>query len=93
MTQSNNEVLTNALLEILDNQLRAFDPPETKETYNRLVAEGYPEEQARILLATAIWMEINMMMKEMEPFNRKRFVATLLELPDSLPLEMRTRSW
>ena len=84
MTESNGQILRDALLEILDNQLRAFDPPETKETYNRLIAEGYSEEETRNFLAAAIGMEINEMMREMEPFDRERFVATLRELPDSL---------
>lgn len=84
MTESTGQILRDALLEILDNQLRAFDPPETKETYNRLIAEGYSEEETRNFLAAAIGMEINEMMRKMEPFNHERFVATLRELPDSL---------
>jgi len=84
MTEGNKQMLRDVLSEVLDNQLRAFDPPETRETYNRLVAEGYSDEQTRHFLAAAIWMEINVMMQEMKPFNRERFAATLRELPDSL---------
>lgn len=84
MKASNGQILRDALLEILENQLRDFDPPETKETYDRLIAEGYSEKETRHFLAAAIGMEINEMMRDMEPFNRDRFVATLRELPDSL---------
>jgi hypothetical protein len=31
-------------MEVLDNQLRENNPPETKETYERLLAQYQPEE-------------------------------------------------
>jgi len=73
--------LAQVLLQVVDNQLKALDPPETNETYTRLISEGYSRKQARNFLAAAVRMEINEMMKNLEPFNRERFVTILHELP------------
>ena len=35
-----NPVLKHAILEVVNKQLKDLDPPETKETYDRLVAGG-----------------------------------------------------
>ena len=35
-----NPHLKAAILEVVDNQIRDNDPPETKKTFNRLMKEG-----------------------------------------------------
>jgi len=42
--------LTAAILEAVDNQLRDSNPPEAKETYDRLIASGISDKEARRLL-------------------------------------------
>ena len=42
-----NPYLKATLLEVVDNQLNDNDPPETRETLNRLIADGYSEEKAK----------------------------------------------
>lgn len=37
--------LTAAIMEAVDNQLRDLNPPEAKETYDRLVASGIPTKK------------------------------------------------
>lgn len=85
MTPKTNPRLRQATLEILDNQLKNNDPPETKETYHRLLAEGFSKKKARDLLAAAILIEVYDMLTEMKPFNRERFVNTLNDLPEIHP--------
>lgn len=45
------EIARRAILDIVKNQIRDNYPPETKETLNRLIAEGISEEEATKLIA------------------------------------------
>ena len=74
--------VTKAILEVVDNQLRSGDPPETKTTYDRLLDLGYSRSETRKLLSYALLTEMNQMIKEMKPFNRKRFSKRLRRLPE-----------
>ena len=42
-----NPHLRDAILEVVENQLHDNDPPETRETFQRLLAETYTEEEAK----------------------------------------------
>jgi hypothetical protein len=42
-----NEKLKAMVLEVVDNQLRDHTPPETRETYQRLLKEGFSDREAR----------------------------------------------
>jgi hypothetical protein len=81
-----NSHLRATTMEVLDNQLRESNPPETKETYERLLAEGHSVEQARELIASVILAEIYEVLKQKQPFNQERFIAALKMLP-RLPWE------
>jgi len=76
-----NPRLRGAFLEVVDNQLRDNNPPETKETLERLMAEGYSAESAKDLIAQAVAVEAYIVMKTQAPFNRERFVRNLMALP------------
>jgi hypothetical protein len=77
-----NEAAKQAILEVVANQLRDNNPPETKETYARLKTAGYSDEDARILIGQVVICEIFDVLKRGEVFNRERFVARLTKLPD-----------
>lgn len=81
-----NPQLGAAILEIVDTQLRDGTPPETRQTFERLVAAGYTPEGARQLLAHVVVREIFAVMSRGEPYNQARFVAALERLP-KLPEE------
>jgi hypothetical protein len=53
-----NENLKNAVLEIVDNQLRDNTPPETRQTYQRLLKEGYNDQETRELIGVVVSSEI-----------------------------------
>ena len=81
-----NERLNKAILEVVDNQLRDLDPPETKETFDRLIEQGYSKEQARTLIGFVVASEIFDILKYMKPYNHERYVAALRRLPE-LPID------
>lgn len=76
-----NPNLRMAFLEVVDNQLRDNNPPETKETLERLMAEGHSAEEAKELIAQAVAVESYVVMKTKTTFNRERFVRNLMALP------------
>ena len=81
-----NKRLNKAIREVVENQLRDLDPPETKETFDRLIEEGYSEEQARILIGFVVASEIFYILKYMKPYNHERYVEALRRLPE-LPVD------
>jgi hypothetical protein len=76
-----NPRLQWAILEVVDNQLKANDPPETRETLDRLMAEGQTREDARKLIGQVVTHELFLLMKRKEMFNHERFVRNLRRLP------------
>ena len=81
-----NLILQQTFLEIVENQLRDGDPPETSRTLKRLVAEGHSRREAKKLIGAVVVMELNEVIKLQEPFSRTRFVQGLNLLPE-LPFD------
>jgi hypothetical protein len=77
-----------AMLEAVEQQLREGDPPETQETLDRLMADGFALDEAKRMLAMVVSVELFDVMKRGTPFNRERFIANLRTLPD-LPRDLR----
>ena len=73
--------LTAAMLEAVDNQLRDLNPPETKETYDRLIASGVSDKEARRLIAVALSSEMFQMLKFKKDYSPERYIASLRKLP------------
>lgn len=78
--------LTAAILEVVENQLRDHTPPETRQTFQRLLAEGHPIDEAKRLIGCVVVTEISDVLKHHQPFDQGRFVAALHRLP-TLPWE------
>ena len=76
-----NPHLKAIIIEVVDNQLRANDPPETRSTLDRLIAEGHSEEEAKELVACVVTSEIFDVMKNKEEFNHQRYIDALNKLP------------
>ena len=81
-----NPYLKAAILEVVDNQISDNDPPQTRQTYERLLASGLEEPEARRLIGCVVVSEIFDILKKNEMFNLERFVAALERLP-KLPWE------
>ena len=76
-----NTELRDLIFEVVENQMDADDPLETKITYNRLVASGYSESEAKQLIGQCVAVEMFDVIKEQKPFNEARYVKNLKQLP------------
>lgn len=76
-----NPRLKAAILQVVENQLKDNNPPETKQTYNRLIQEGFPKSEAKRLLGCVVTTEIFDVLKNEELFDQERFVQALNMLP------------
>ena len=75
-----NPHLKAAILEVVENQLRDGDPPETRQTLQRLLAAGYSRKQATEMIGSAVVEEIWAVLHDHKPFDRARFTALLEQL-------------
>ena len=76
-----NEILREQIFEIIDNQIRDGTPPETKQTYDRLIKMGYSSIDAKKYIGQCVAVELFNIMKYHQPFDEKRYVENLLNLP------------
>jgi hypothetical protein len=75
-----DRTVRDAFLDTVMNQLETGDPPETKATFDRLIAEGHSKAHALQLIAAALRMEMNRMMAEATPFDNDRYAALLAKI-------------
>lgn len=75
-----NRHLEKTILEVVENQLRDNNPPETRETFQRLITNGYSPEDAKKMIGTVILSEIYTIMKTKEPFDKEKYVKALRNL-------------
>ena len=80
--EEGNPHLKAAILEAVENQMRDNDPPETNQTYARLVHEGHSKEEAKRLIGCVIVSEIFDILKKKQEFTLARFIKALQMLPE-----------
>jgi hypothetical protein len=76
-----NAQVREFVMEITNNQIKDNNPPVTRETYDRLIAEGFSDNEAKELISHVIWAEVYIIMKNQKPFNLERFTTALEYLP------------
>jgi hypothetical protein len=76
-----NEKLREQIFEIIENQLRDNDPPETKATYDRLQKEGFDDFQTRQMIGQCLAVELFDVFKFGKPYNNERYIKNLKSLP------------
>jgi hypothetical protein len=76
-----NEKVREQIFEIINNQIRNNDPPETKLTYNRLIREGFNELQNMQMIGQCIAVELFEIMKYKKPYDKARYIMNLELLP------------
>ena len=76
-----NPLLGEEMKKVVKNQIRQNDPPETKQTYDRLIKEGFPIDEVMRQLAVVIAAEIYDVIKNKKPFNQDRYIKRLNDLP------------
>ncbi|HHH54605.1 MAG TPA: hypothetical protein ENK91_13170 [Bacteroidetes bacterium] len=77
-----NKNLREHIFEIIRNQIRDNDPPETKETYDRLLAQGFDDFQTKQMIGQCLAIELFNIMNLGIPFNNERYIKNLKELPN-----------
>jgi hypothetical protein len=76
-----NKILHQQIITIVDNQIREENPPETKQTFERLIKSGYSKTDAKKYIGQCVAVELFHVMKHHQPFDEKRYVQNLLNLP------------
>lgn len=74
--------LNQAIIQVVDNQIEANDPPEINLTLERLVSEGFSLPAAKELIGNVVVAEVFNVMAEGEPFDLNRYVSALDKLPE-----------
>ena len=62
-----NPHLQAAIIKVLENQLRNDDPPQTGQTFKRLIEAGHSEKEAKRLIACVVSAEIFDVRRKMNP--------------------------
>jgi hypothetical protein len=75
-----NPHLSASIMKVVENQLRSDDPPQTRQTFKRLIEAGHSEKEAKRLIGCVVSAEIFDVLKKKEPFNPDRFVKGLNKL-------------
>jgi hypothetical protein len=76
-----NKIIQEQIFQVVDNQIRDQNPPETKRIYDRLIKMGYSNSDAKKYIGRCVAVEIFNIMKHHQPFDEKRYVKNLLNLP------------
>ena len=76
-----SEFLQAAIFEVINNQIESLDPPETKATYVRLLAEGISEKEVMKHIGSVVSTEIFGVLAEGRTFNEEAYVKALQALP------------
>ena len=77
-----NEILRQAILEVINNQIRDNDPPETRQTYERLRNEGFSKKETLKLIGNVVASEVFAVLKENRKYDNDKYIAALKALPD-----------
>jgi hypothetical protein len=78
----NKKQMRKIFLVIIDNQIRDNNPPETKQTLDRLISEGISEKEGKDMIGGVVISEIFDVLKSKKEFNEERYIAALNKLPE-----------
>jgi hypothetical protein len=81
-----NPELRDQIFNIIDNQIKSNNPPETALTFKRLKNEGIDDFTVKQLIGQCVAVEIYNIMKFKKPFDQNRFLKNLDKLPEE-PLD------
>lgn len=84
-----NKKLKAAILEVIEQQIRNQDPPETASTLTRLLNQGLSKEKSLELIGYVVGLEVLSVMESGRKFDRNEFAKRLHALP-SLPWDMQS---
>jgi len=76
-----DRTVRDAMLDTVLNQIDRSDPPQARETYDRLIDGGASNSQALQLMAAALRVEMSRMLTESTPFDSARYAELLKKIP------------
>jgi hypothetical protein len=85
LDETERKRLTDAMMQVVDNQIRDNDPPQASQTLERLMAAGHSEEDARRMICGAV-VEITVATLHGHEYDEERYFKLLARLP-KLPWE------
>lgn len=71
----------DAFLDTVVTQIEKGEPPETRATFERLTGAGRAKNEALLLIAGALRDEMNRMLADATPFDRRRYADLLTRIP------------
>ena len=77
----NDKTVRDAMLETVLGQINDNDPPEARDTYDRLVFGGHSNSQALRLMSAVLKGEMERMIGEGTPFDNERYSELLRKIP------------
>ena len=80
MSEQFNPRLQKLIFEIIDNQIRDNDPPETKDTWNRLKAAGYSDLNIKKMIGGVFVEHLYNVMKYNIPMDKEKYIRDLKSL-------------
>jgi hypothetical protein len=80
MTVEDSFDLHKLIIKSVESQIRDNDPPVTKITFDRLMANGHDEAEAKEMIASVIAEEIYLMMTDNRKIDVEMFGSRLAEL-------------
>lgn len=75
--RKSSQIVRRAILGAVENQLTADDPPETRQTLERLIAAGYSRQQAMKMIGGALTEEMWEMLHDQKEHDPARYKARL----------------
>ena len=75
----------NTLIEAIENQIEADNPPAAKATFNKLTLVGYEREDILNMMAHVLAVEIDAILEEDRAFNTEWYGAALRAPPRLRP--------
>lgn len=82
MNQDDRSKAGEAIIEIVENQIRDNQPPKVRETLDRLLTLGICREEAIKYISCALSVEVFGVLKNSEEFNAERYARNLGSLPE-----------
>ena len=73
--------LNKAVREVIDQQIYDGSPSETQDAMERLLEEGFTQDQAYDLIGMVVSAEIFEVIREGRPYNREKYASALDLLP------------
>lgn len=72
--------LKKNILEVVDNQLKANDPPCTKDIYEKLLEAGYSKSEAKDKIGAVVLAEIYDILQKGQAFDEEKYQNSLEEM-------------